>query len=126
MSEEVIGVTTTMADASTPTATTTTRLYSTSIGSLKIKTDSNRLKQALNALNIEFEEVDLSLDKSLRAEMIEVSGGEAKLPQLHAGGKVLTHHRVPLSLHIHTFTRSYESGQYECVCASRKHMPVRL
>ena len=42
----------------------------------------------LTTKNISFEEVDLSLDKSRRGEMIEVSGGIQTLPQVHVNGKV--------------------------------------
>ena len=63
-------------------------LFTTTIGTLKIKTEVSRLRQLLTAKKIEFEEVDLSIDRSRREAMIEASGGNATLPQLHVDGKV--------------------------------------
>ena len=53
-----------------------------------MKNDVYRVKQMLTTKSILFEEVDLSLDKSRRGEMIEASGGIQTLPQVHVGGKV--------------------------------------
>ena len=63
-------------------------LFTTTIGTLKIKTEVSRLRQLLTAKKIEFQEVDLSIDRSRREAMLEASGGNATLPQLHVDGKV--------------------------------------
>jgi glutaredoxin len=58
-----------------------------------------RLEGTLNAFGLEFETVDIASEPSARRKMLEASGGENALPQLHADGVFLGPADELLELH---------------------------
>lgn len=63
-------------------------MYGTSIATtLKVRSDVLRMKQLLDCMGVDYEQVDLSLSPERRATMLADSAGQSQLPQVHVNGK---------------------------------------
>lgn len=64
-------------------------LYTSSVSfAASTRNHTDNLKYILESKGVEYETVDLSQNRERAEEMVQVSGGERKLPQLHVDEKV--------------------------------------
>lgn len=65
-------------------------MYTSSIASLrKTAADTRRMRQILDAFQVQYQEVDLALQPRMRRRMLEISDDFDALPQLHCRGKIV-------------------------------------
>mmetsp|Transcript_1994 Transcript_1994/g.6685 ORF Transcript_1994/g.6685 Transcript_1994/m.6685 type:complete len:94 (-) Transcript_1994:1410-1691(-) len=63
-------------------------LYTSSVSfAANTRNHTDNLKYILESKGVEYETVDLSQNRERAEEMVQVSGGERKLPQLHVDEK---------------------------------------
>ena len=65
-------------------------MYTSSIASLrKTAADTRRMRQILDAFQVQYQEVDLALQPRMRRRMLEISDDFNALPQLHCRGRLV-------------------------------------